>query len=99
MPSTRGGGRYEVDMEMYDSDEYDPSYHESESGDEDIPLNMRQDRAQWVVDNADACQELFRVFKGAGVTLFGRAFHQCGSATSFAHYVYKHTTPGAITSD
>lgn len=99
MPSTRGGARYEVDPEMYDSDEYDPSYHESSSGDEEIPLNMRQDRAQWVVDNAEAVEELFRAFKAAGTALFGRAFHQCGSATTFSYYVYKHTTPGCITSD
>ena len=77
----------------------DPDYREDSADEEDdeLPPSMARDRAQWVVDNQDAVEELYRAFKEAGVTLFGGAFFQCGNITPFAHFVYKYTMPGATT--
>ena len=101
MPSTRSFGGPLIDgrdlpEDCSESDD-DASYRES-SADEDedeLPQTMARDRAQWVVDNQDALEELYRAFKEAGQHLFGRAFFQCGNITSFAHFVYKNTMPGA----
>ena len=100
MPSTRRSGDELMTGGDFTDDtgsDYDPDYRE-ESADEDedeIPASMARDRADWVVDNQTAIEELFMVFKDAGRELFGNAFFQCGSVTPFAHFVYKHTTPGA----
>lgn len=94
MPSTRGGGRYDTDPVLLSDSEDDPSYHESTSEEEDCPQNMRRDRAQWVVDNVEVVEELFRAFKADGRGVFGEAFFQLGSAADFAHFIYRYTMPG-----
>jgi hypothetical protein len=74
----------------------DASYRESSAdSDDDLPMTMARDRAQWVVDNQDAVEDLYRAFKETGKQLFGEAFFQCGNITPFAHFVYKYTMPGA----
>ena len=83
-------------MEMNDWSD-DPSYREDsadESSDE-LPMTRGRDRAQWCIDNLDAVQELYAVYMDTGRQLFGDAFHQIGSVTDFAHFVYRFTTPGA----
>ena len=40
MPSTRGGGRHDLMEGLDDSDEYDPSYRESDSDADDLPMTM-----------------------------------------------------------
>ena len=93
MPSTRSQGEAEL-LDLPSDDEYDPDYTEDESED-DLPHTMGRDRAQWVVDNSEAVEELYRAFKITGQALFGGAFFQCGTVTDFAHLVYKYTSPGA----
>jgi len=96
MPSTRATGDELIDGRNLPDDysDDDPDYRESSADeDDDLPLSMARDRAQWVVDNQDAVEELYRQFKDCGYQLFGRAFFQCGNITPFAHFVYKHTTP------
>tara|TARA_B100001250_G_scaffold268515_1_gene231664 strand:- start:619 stop:927 length:309 start_codon:yes stop_codon:yes gene_type:complete len=102
MPSTRSGfatlfDPNELPDDYFSSDSGDPDYRE-ESADEadELPKSMARDRAEWVVDNQEAIEELYRITKEAGVRLFGEAFLQCGGVTAFAHFVYKHTTPGAV---
>ena len=96
MPSTRATGDTLMDARDLPSDD-DASYRESSADEDDeLPESMARDRAQWVVDNQDALEELYAAYKDVGAQLFGRAFFQCGSITPFAHFVYKHTTPGAV---
>lgn len=98
MPSTRATGdalMNACDLPS-DTEDDDASYRESSADEDDeLPESMARDRAQWVVDNQDALEELYAAYKDVGVQLFGRAFFQCGTITPFAHFVYKHTTPGA----
>lgn len=94
----------DADMLVYDpedlpsdDDEYDPDYSEGEStiAADDLPPSMGRDRAQWIEDNVEAVEDLYRVFKEAGRELWGQAFYQTGDVTTFAKFVYKYTTPGA----
>jgi len=100
MPSTRSGlaTLYNPNDLMSDvSSECDPDYRESSADEDDeLPESMARDRAQWVCDNQEAIEELYHIMKESGVKLFGEAFLQCGGVTAFAHFVYKHTTPGAV---
>ena len=93
MPSTRGGGRTDIGERELDSDDCDPDYVEEWSSDEEEPPTRATDRAQWVVDNVAAVEELYLVFKNVGEQQFGRAFFQCGDVTKFAHFIYNNTTP------
>ena len=96
MPCTRGGGRHDLAEGLMDSDDdYDPDYRETDSEDDELPRSMQRDRAQWIVDNQDALEDLYRNFKETGQSCFGRAFFQTGNITSFANFLYRFTTPGA----
>ena len=97
MPSTRCSGGTLMDArELPDDDDSDPDYREgSADEDDDLPPSMARDRADWVVANVEAVEELYKCFKEVGEQLFGAAFFQCGNITPFAHFVYKHTQPGA----
>lgn len=97
MPSTRGGGRHDL-AEGYDlsDDEYDPDYRESDSespDEDDLPKTMQRDRAQWIVDNTDDLEYMFRQFLDHGRSIMGNAFFQTGNITTFANFVYRYTTP------
>ena len=74
-------------------DDYDPDYVEDDSSEDDLPPTRGRDRAQWVVDNQEAVEELYRAFQEVGRQLFGEAFFQIGDVTKFAHFIYTHTTP------
>ena len=75
-----------------DFDNFDPY---SESSDEDtIEPHVRRERKQWVVDNFDALEELFKCFKTDGQALFGGAFYQLGDLNKFVHFVFASTVPG-----
>ena len=78
------------------TDDDDPDYREdSADEDDEIPASMARDRAEWVMDNQEAIEELYHHFKECGRQLFGDAVVQCGNVTRFAHFVYKQTMPGA----
>lgn len=100
MPSTRRSNddlaTGDLPDDWTDSDN-DPDYREdsADEDDDELPQSMARDRAEWVVDNQTAIEDLYGAFKEAGQQLFGNAFFQCGNITTFAHFVYKHTTPGA----
>ena len=98
MPSTRGRVLDIDPMDLPSDDEYDPDYRESsaDESDSEIPPSMARDRAQWVVKNQEAIEELYRAFQDTGRVLFGDAFFQLGGITPFAHVVYKYSTPGAV---
>ena len=94
MPCTRSSNEPLYDgsnlPDDYTSDEDDASYRESSADEDDeLPKSMARDRAQWVVDNQDALQELYAAYRATGTQLFGNAFNQCGNITCFAHFVYK----------
>ena len=95
MPSTRGGARHDLaEFDLPSDDDSDPDYCEESSEEESDGTSMRaRDRAQWVVDNVDAVEELYEAFKEAGQQLFGRAFFQIGDITRFSHFIYNNTTP------
>ena len=96
MPCTRGGGRHDLMEGLYDSDDdSDPDYREDSADDDEdeLPPSRARDRAQWIVDNTDAVEELYHAFKEIGTQIFGRAFFQVGTITDFSHFVYNHTTP------
>jgi hypothetical protein len=99
MPSTRGNPGTLVDgNDLPDDfeDDYDADYRESSADEDDeLPKSMARDRAEWVVTNQDAVEEFYRSFRDIGFQLFGRAFFQAGNVTSFSHFLYKYTTPGA----
>tara|TARA_B110000977_G_C11089616_1_gene496173 strand:- start:2773 stop:3087 length:315 start_codon:yes stop_codon:yes gene_type:complete len=82
-----------------DDDDYDPDYTEGESSEDDLPHTMGRDRAAWVEEHVEAIEDVFRAFKEAGQQVFGRAFFQAGNVTDFAKFVYKHTMPGAVSSN
>lgn len=97
MPCTRSShSSLMTAADLPDSD-FDPDYREdsADESEDDLPPSMARDRAQWVVANTEAIEELYKIYCDAGKLLWGRAFFQCGDITSFAHFVYKHTTPGA----
>jgi hypothetical protein len=93
------GSRYVPEWDAMPSDDSDdPDYREdsfSSSGDDELPKTLGRDRARWVEDNVEVIQEIYKLFKDNGRAVFGNAFFQCGDITSFAHFCYKHTTPGA----
>ena len=102
MPCTRANGDGHLSSGLQDdySDEFDPDYRESEDEEEEeLPRTMQRDRAQWVVDNTDDLEWLYRNYLELGRSLFGHAFFQQGNVTDFAHFVYKHTTPMALSGD
>ena len=80
-------------MDSDEDDEFDPDYRETDSSDDELPPSKQRDRAQWVVDNQEGVEDMYRVFKEAGAHVFGRAFFQLGDVTKFAHFIYAHTTP------
>ena len=61
MPSTRGGARHDLaEFDLPSDDDSDPDYCEESSEDESDGPSMRaRDRAQWVVDNVEAVEELY----------------------------------------
>ena len=93
MPSTRSQQVTHMDVDLPNDDSDDPDYRESSADEDDLPPSMGRDRAQWVVDNLEAIEELLHVFRDAGRELFGEAFFQMGDSTRFAHFVYSTTTP------
>ena len=96
MPSTRRNVAELMDpRDLPDDSDSDPDYREDSADEDDLPPSMGRDRAQWVVDNTDAIEELYKVFKEGGNQLFGRAFFQCGGITAFSHFLYRYTQPGA----
>ena len=56
---------------------------------------LSSDWRRWLIENADAIDELYACYKEAGRRLFGRAFNQCGTYGDFAQYVYAKLQPGA----
>ena len=80
-----------------DDDAFDPDYRESsdeESAESDKPLSIKRERAQWIVDNQVALEELMHCFQRDGYQLFGRAFFQLGDVNQFAKFVFRTTVPG-----
>ena len=97
MPSARRQNEFTHDDLPSDRESDDPDYRESSADEEEdeLPRTMARDRAQWVVDNTEIITELYSLFKANGRVAFGEAFFQTGNITSFAHFVYRYTTPGA----
>ena len=101
MPSTRRSNEPLMDgrdlpEDRFESDS-DPDYREgSADEDDELPPSMARDRAEWVVANHEAIEDLYKAYKEVGQLLFGRAFFQCGNITAFSHFVYKHSMPGAV---
>jgi|TARA_B100000073_G_scaffold300289_1_gene266659 hypothetical protein len=102
MPSTRANNDGHLAHGLpddYSSDDFDPDYCESEEGDDELPRTMERDRAQWVVDNTEDLEWLYRNYLELGRSMFGNAFFQQGNITAFAHFIYRHTTPLALAGD
>jgi hypothetical protein len=82
----------------YAGDEFDPDYRESSEEDstesDTLPFNVKRERAQWIVDNQEALEELFQCFKRDGQAIFGRAFYQLGDINQFVKFVFKTIVPG-----
>lgn len=97
MPSTRGGGRADVNEGLpmdYSSDEFDPDYRESsDDSDDELPQSMHRDRAQWIVDNQEDIEFLYRVLLDTGRSTMGGSFLQLGNVTTFGNFLYRNTTP------
>lgn len=99
MPCTRGGGRVDYADGLpndYSDDDSDPDYREDsaeEDNVDDIPKSMQRDRAQWIVDNTDDLEWLYRTFKDSGRSVMGQAFLQTCTINNFANFVYRFTTP------
>lgn len=97
MPCTRGGNRHDLLEGLHsDDDDYDPDYRETDSEDDELPMSMQRDRAQWIVDNQEALEDLYRDFKEKGRYVLGASFLQTGNITSFGNFIYRFTTPGVI---
>lgn len=95
MPCTRGGGRSDL-VEGYDGsdDSEDPDYREdSEPDEDDVPQSMHRDRAQWIVDNAEDLEWLYRKLREDGRSIMGRSFLQSATINAFANFLYRYTTP------
>jgi hypothetical protein len=83
-----------------DSDD-DPDYREDsdDSDESDIPRTMGRMRGQWVVDNQDDLEAMYKVFMECGRKVFGRTFFQVGTINNFAKLCFKYTHPGALKSE
>ena len=79
-------------MDFSDDDD-DPDYREESGEEEEIPNTMHRDRAQWIVDNTEDLEWLYRKLKEDGKSTMGRAFLQTCTITNFANFVYRYTTP------
>lgn len=78
----------------YSDDSDDPDYREdSEPDEDDLPKNMHRDRAQWVVDNTEDLEFLYRKLREDGRSTMGGSFLQSCTINAFAYFVYRHTTP------
>ena len=99
MPSTRGGGRMDPVMDLpddYTDDDDDPDYREDSEGDDaadDIPKSMARDRAQWIIDNQDDLEWLYRKIREDGHSIMGNSFLQTCTINNFANFIYRFTTP------
>lgn len=92
MPCTRSTNKDEL-LELSD-DDFDPDYSEgSDSSVDDLPKTMYRDRAGWIEQNVEDLEFMYREFLVVGRAQFGNAFFQTGSITTFANFVYKHSTP------
>ena len=105
MSSSKGDSRYEAHTDFDNVDPYSESSDE-DTIEPHVRLNRlnRQDRCirsrgsgpqqnQWVEDNFDALEELFKCFKTDGQALFGGAFYQLGDMNKFVHFVFASTVP------
>jgi len=99
MPSTRGGGRADFADGLpmdYSDDDSDPDYRESSAEEDevdDLPKSMQRDRAQWIVDNTEDLEWLYRKLKEDGTSVMGGSFLQSCNINNFANFVYRFTTP------
>ena len=57
--------------------------------------DVRRLYLQWLDTHYDEIEEVYCRFLDEGRAWFGSAFHQLGSITTFAMYVFEQTTPGA----
>ena len=97
MPSTRGGGRHDLmDYDLPSDNDSDPDYREDSAEEDtvdDIPKSMQRDRAEWIVENTEDLEWLYRKLKTDGASTMGRAFLQTCTITNFANFIYRFTTP------
>ena len=78
----------------YTDDSDDPDYREdSECELDEIPKSMHRDRAQWIVDNTEELEWLYRKVREDGASVMGGSFLQTCTINSFANFVYRFTTP------
>ena len=86
------------DQSGSDDDSDDPDYRESsDEEDEECAKSYHKMRADWIVNNQDALEEGYRMFKETGQKLFGGAFFQLGSVNDYCKLVFKYTQPGVNT--
>ena len=74
----------------------DPDYREDSEVEEDldeIPRSMQRDRAQWIVDNTEDLEWLYRKLREDGRSLMGESLLQTCTINNFANFIYRFTTP------
>ena len=92
MPCTRST---ECDL-MEGLSDSDPDYREDSEVEEDldeIPRSMQRDRAQWIVDNTEDLEWLYRKLREDGRSLMGESLLQTCTINNFANFIYRFTTP------
>ena len=94
MPSTRSSKDPLMDGLPNDYSD-DPDYREESEDEEadELPKTMQRDRAQWIEDNVEDIQFLYRHLLTDGRSVIGNAFLQTCTINAFANFLYRHTTP------
>ena len=94
MPSAfKGDSRFtrrydeEARIDSPDSDEL--------SDTSDVPRSLKRTRREWLSQNYDEVVELYESYLTSGRAIFGGAFHQCGTISEFANFMFKFMQPGA----
>lgn len=79
---------------MSDS-EYSDDYDSDEDADYDPALEGidMDDREAYLERYRDELQQLYDIMMTQGKCVFGEAFFQLGNYGTFAHFIYKYTTP------
>ena len=64
-----------------------------------IPRHLLRERKTWQRAYQEEIEALYASYLELGRETFGRAFHQLGTVSEFADFVFKYTQPGATKSN
>lgn len=94
MSSFKADPRY---TRRYDDEHVDSV---SDTSDEhDIPMHLCRERKRWQSQYVDDILLVYNSYIEVGRAVFGRSFHQQGTLSEFADFVFKYMQPGASKSD